>query len=92
LDEIISSTHILVDPSRTGPIAENVDSVSEEELALTRWVLDLRPSDGADVVLDTPNARIYKIIDRNELRGKAFELVGQFRWNSTFRDANQSYF
>jgi hypothetical protein len=92
LDEIISSTHILVDPSRTRPIAENVASVSEEELALTRWVLDLRPSDGVDVVLDTPNARIYKIIDRNELRGKAFELVGQFRWNSTFRDANQSYF
>jgi hypothetical protein len=92
LDEIISSTYILVDPSQTRPIAENVDSVSDEELALSRWVLGLKLSDGVDVVLDMPRARIYKITDRDALRNKAFEVVRQFHWNPVFRDANQPYF
>jgi hypothetical protein len=92
LDEVIGSTHILVDPSERGANGENVDSVSDEELVLTRWVLGLKTSDGIAVVLDTPNARIYKIIDRNELTNKALELVKQFRWNPIFREGNQSYF
>jgi hypothetical protein len=92
LDEIISSTHILVDPSQTGPITRNVNSLSDEELALTLWVLGLTLSDGVEVVFDTAHARIYKIINCDALRNKAFDMVRQFQWNPIFRAANQSYF
>jgi hypothetical protein len=92
LDEILSSTHILVDPSQTRSIGESIDSVSDEEVALTRWMLGLRVSDGVDVVLDTPHLRIYKVINGDALRNKVFDVVRQFQWNPIFRDANLSYF
>jgi hypothetical protein len=94
LDEMTSSDYLLFHPQLDPGARETalgvvaVPSLAAEEVVFIAWATKLTPTDGVDVVVDTPEVRITRIRDRASFRKALVRLVSQHRWRATFTDAN----
>jgi hypothetical protein len=94
LDEMTASDYLLFHPQLDPGARETalgvvvVPSFAAEQAAFIAWATELTPTDGVDVVVDTPEARIIRIRDRASFRAALLRLVSRHRWRATFIDAN----
>lgn len=94
IDEMISSDYLMFCPITDDHIREanlaapSIDSFQHELTIFAAWATGLTPADGVEVVLDSPEARILRVRDRQSLAESLRKMIAHHRWRSVFTESN----
>jgi hypothetical protein len=95
IDELLSSDYLLfrpvTDPPEDVMALANIalDSFNRERSLFVAWASGLTHSDGVDIIVDSPSARIVAIRDKMLLRKSLVRMLLGHHWRRTFTDANR---
>jgi hypothetical protein len=92
-EEIVSSDFLLFQPVLS-PAATSVGSsprsFQDDQVIFRSWASQLGREEGVEVVIDSPSAKLLRVVDKNSLRRSLLQMIAAHRWRTIFIEANRS--
>jgi hypothetical protein len=89
VDEILTATYILFDPSAAqATLPERVDDYATEQTVFDTWAKNLTAADGVERISSEPDSVLLRITDRAALRHSLEALIASHRWRELFLAEN----
>jgi hypothetical protein len=94
VEEIVSSNFLLFQPLLSpAPVASagsSPGSFQDERAIFQSWASQLGREQGVEPVIDSPSAKLLRVVDKTSLRRSLLRMIAAHRWRAVFTEANPS--
>jgi hypothetical protein len=93
IEEMVASDFLLFQPALSpapATLAGTSPRSFQDEAAIFRsWATRLGREDGVETVIDSPSAKLLRVVDRISLKRSLLRMIATHRWGTTFTEANR---
>ena len=93
IEEMVASDFLLFQPALSpapAALAGTSPRSFQDEVAIFRsWASQLGREEGVEVVIDSPSAKLLRVVDRTRLQRSLLRMIATHRWGTIFTEANR---